>query len=111
VDDAPTKTTRVPWSRVDLAVLLIPAILKGTLHLLTHRGFGFVSDEFYYIACSNRLDWGYVDHPQLSILLLRIDLWLLGDSLEFQFAESGCGCDFVAHSCNAKATARRPSLP
>jgi hypothetical protein len=81
MNDAPTKTAGVPWSRLDLAVLLIPALLKVTLHLLTYRGFGFFSDEFYYIACSNRLDWGYVDHPPLSILLLRIDRWLLGDSL------------------------------
>jgi 4-amino-4-deoxy-L-arabinose transferase-like glycosyltransferase len=76
-----SKTEGFPWSRLDLAVLLIPAVIKVTLHLVTYRGFGFFSDEFYYIACSNRLDWGYVDHPPLSILLLRIDRWLLGDSL------------------------------
>ncbi len=81
MNDAPTRTSRGRWSRVDLAILLIPTVLKVTLHLLTYRGFGFLSDEFYYIACSNRLDWGYVDHPPLSILLLRIDRWLLGDSL------------------------------
>jgi 4-amino-4-deoxy-L-arabinose transferase-like glycosyltransferase len=78
---APTKAAGESSSRLDLAILLIPALLKVTLHLLTYRGFGFFSDEFYYIACSNRLDWGYVDHPPLSILVLRIDRWLLGDSL------------------------------
>jgi hypothetical protein len=81
MDYPPAKTSRVSLSRLDLAILLIPALLKVTFHLLTYRGFGFFSDEFYYIACSNRLDWGYVDHPPLSILLLRIDRWLLGDSL------------------------------
>ena len=69
------------WSRLDLAVLLIPGLIKTTLHLLTYRGFGFFSDEFYYIACSNRLAFGYVDHPPLSILFLRVDRWLFGDSL------------------------------
>ncbi len=41
--------------------------------------YGFFIDELYYVACSNRLDWGYVDHPPLSILLLRIARALLGD--------------------------------
>ena len=68
-------------SKLDLAVLTIPALLKVALHLATYKGFGFFSDEFYYIACSKRLDWGYVDHPPLSILLLRLDRWLFGDSL------------------------------
>ena len=68
-------------SKLDLAVLAIPALIKVTLHLLTYKGFGFFSDEFYCIACSKRLAWGYVDHPPLSILLLRLDRWLFGDSL------------------------------
>ncbi|RPI26972.1 MAG: phospholipid carrier-dependent glycosyltransferase [Acidobacteria bacterium] len=74
-------TVRVRLSGVDRWVLVIPAMIKVALHLVTCRGFGFFSDEFYCIACSNRLDWGYVDHPPLAILLLRIDRWLLGDSL------------------------------
>ena len=28
---------------------------------------GIFRDELYYIACANRLAWGYVDHPPLSI--------------------------------------------
>ena len=68
-------------SRTDLAVLLIPGLITAIVHVLTSKGFGYFSDEFYYIACSNRLDFGYVDHPPLSILLLRADRWLFGDSL------------------------------
>jgi len=71
----------VARSKLDLAVLAIPALIKVTLHLLTYKGFGFFSDEFYYIACSKRLAWGYVDHPPLCILLLRLDRRLFGDSL------------------------------
>jgi len=41
--------------------------------------YGFFIDELYYVACSYRLDWGYVDHPPLSILLLRVSRALLGD--------------------------------
>jgi hypothetical protein len=51
------------------------------LHLLTAAGYGYFRDELYYIACSNRLAFGYVDQPPFSILLLRLQRWVLGDSL------------------------------
>ncbi|HEX7410197.1 MAG TPA: glycosyltransferase family 39 protein [Candidatus Binatia bacterium] len=51
------------------------------LHLLTNTQYGYFRDEFYYIACSAHLDFGYVDHPPLSILMLAVERWLLGDSL------------------------------
>jgi hypothetical protein len=38
-------------------------------------------DEFYYIACSKHLALGYVDHPPVSIFLLRVIRELFGDSL------------------------------
>ncbi|MBM3278199.1 MAG: glycosyltransferase family 39 protein [Candidatus Handelsmanbacteria bacterium] len=59
------------------------ALLALALHLETNLlgGYGYFRDELYYIACSERLDWGYVDHPPLSILLLRLSRLLLGDSL------------------------------
>ena len=41
----------------------------------------FFRDEFYYLACSHRLAWGYVDHPPLSIAILWIVRHLAGDSL------------------------------
>ena len=41
--------------------------------------YGYFIDELYYVACSERLAWGYVDHPPLSILLLRISRAILGD--------------------------------
>jgi hypothetical protein len=41
--------------------------------------YGYFIDELYYIACSNRLAWGYVDHPPLSIAILRLARALLGD--------------------------------
>lgn len=81
MDAGPTNIAEAAKSMLDMAALVIPALIKVTLHLVTYRGFGFFSDEFYCIACSKRLAWGYVDHPPLSILLLRLDRWLLGDSL------------------------------
>jgi hypothetical protein len=41
----------------------------------------YFRDEFYYLACSRRLDWGYVDHPPLSIAILWIVRHLAGESL------------------------------
>ncbi len=81
MDAEPTNIAEAAKSKLDMAVLVIPALIKVTLHLVTYKGFGFFSDEFYCIACSKRLAWGYVDHPPLSILLLRLDRWLFGDSL------------------------------
>jgi 4-amino-4-deoxy-L-arabinose transferase-like glycosyltransferase len=57
------------------------ALLKLLLHLATHRGYGLFRDEFYYLACSEHLALGYVDHPPLSILLLWLSRAALGDSL------------------------------
>jgi 4-amino-4-deoxy-L-arabinose transferase-like glycosyltransferase len=47
-----------------------------------HDRYGYFRDELYYIACSDHLDWGYVDHPPLSIALLWASRALLGDSLQ-----------------------------
>ncbi len=51
------------------------------VHLLTNGRYGYFRDELYYIACARHLDFGYVDQPPFSILLLRLSQILLGDSL------------------------------
>jgi 4-amino-4-deoxy-L-arabinose transferase-like glycosyltransferase len=51
------------------------------LHLVSLRGYGIFRDELYYLACADHLDWGYVDHPPLSIALLWGQRALLGESL------------------------------
>lgn len=43
--------------------------------------YSFFSDEYYYLACSERLSFGYVDAPPLSILLLFWNKTLFGSSL------------------------------
>jgi hypothetical protein len=42
------------------------------VHLLTNGRYGYFRDELYYIACARHFDFGYVDQPPLSILLLRL---------------------------------------
>ncbi len=64
--------------------LLIPA-LAGTAVLLhvcieLFAGYGMFRDEFYYIACSKRLAFGYVDHPPLSIWVLALWRQVAGES-------------------------------
>ncbi len=49
------------------AILLGLAALPFLVPLLAKNGsYGHFSDEFYYLACSDHLAWGYVDHPPLS---------------------------------------------
>jgi hypothetical protein len=61
-------------------VVCIAAVKLG-LHLYSGRHYGYFVDELYYIACSDHLDWGYVDQPPLIALLTKIMRLLLGDSL------------------------------
>src|SRR5258706_13381535 len=58
------------------------AIVDLLVHLAANRGYGYFRDELYYIACSDHLALGYVDHPPLSIALLRVSRLFLGDSLQ-----------------------------
>jgi len=78
---------------LDLAVLLFPALFKLVLHLATTKGYGLHGDELYYLACSDHLDWGYVDHPPLSVWILRVFRVILGDScfsIRLLSALAGC---------------------
>jgi len=58
---------------VPLAVFL----LLGANALGDH----YFRDEFYYLACSRHLAWGYVDQPPLSIAILWLVRHIAGDSL------------------------------
>ncbi len=61
------------WVALGVMAVQLPAVLSG--------GFGMFRDEFYYVACSDRLAWGFVDHPPLSIFILRLLRLAFGDSL------------------------------
>ena len=51
------------------------------LQLAVHGEYGWFRDELYYLASTEHLGWGYVDHPPLSIALLGLVRAVLGDSL------------------------------
>lgn len=66
--------------RLDPALLGFPA-LKLLLQLLALPAYGWFRDEFYYLACADHLDFGYVDQPPLSIFVLWIVRSVAGDSI------------------------------
>ena len=70
-------------SRTELGILIGLALLKLLIHLYTNAfaGYGMFRDELYYIAGTEHLGAGYVDHPPLSVWVLALVRWILGDSL------------------------------
>jgi len=62
-------------------VLLALAAVKLSVHFWVNLHDQIFRDEFYYIACGNHLDFGYVDHPPFVALMAAITHRLLGDSL------------------------------
>jgi 4-amino-4-deoxy-L-arabinose transferase-like glycosyltransferase len=63
------------------ALVLAIAGAKLLVHLYASHGYGYFVDELYYIACSDHLDWGFVDQPPLVALIAKLARMLLGDSL------------------------------
>jgi hypothetical protein len=64
------------------AVLALAAI-KVALHVVAAgpRAWGYMTDELYFLDSTDRLDWGFVDHPPLSIALLGVVRAVAGDSI------------------------------
>jgi len=59
------------------------SVIEFLIHLYTNAfaGYGYFRDELYYIACSKRLAWGYVDQPPLSIFILAASRLIVGNSI------------------------------
>ncbi|MGA9118227.1 MAG: glycosyltransferase family 39 protein [Bacteroidota bacterium] len=88
-----------------ISVPLLLAALQFIVQVAAHGNYGYFRDELYYIACSNHLAFGYVDEPPLSIALLWLSRWILGDSLQaIRFLPSLAGAGVVLL---AAAMARR----
>jgi 4-amino-4-deoxy-L-arabinose transferase-like glycosyltransferase len=77
---APAAPASAPSGRLLLAVL---SALPVALLLLSafSDGYGYFIDEFYYLACSKRLAFGYVDHPPLAPWLLAAIRAGFGESI------------------------------
>jgi hypothetical protein len=82
--------------RSDTAVLLYLALATLLLHVITDGRYGYFRDELYYIACGAHLDWGYVDQPPFSALMIHVIRALLGDSLyAIRFVPALCAASTV----------------
>lgn len=68
------------WADQSNRVLIILALVKVVVHLLTSSNYSIFRDEFYYIAASKRLDFGYVDFPPFIALLTAFIRATLGES-------------------------------
>ncbi|HXJ15847.1 MAG TPA: glycosyltransferase family 39 protein [Candidatus Polarisedimenticolia bacterium] len=63
------------------AIVLYLALAKLLLHLLTAARYGIFRDEMYYLACSQHLAWGYVDHPPMAVFIAWFARHVFGESL------------------------------
>ena len=79
-EEPPERISRAPLPWKILSTLIVAEL---ALYLLSSGplAYGYMSDEFYYFECADRLAWGYVDLPPLSVALLRGIRATLGDSL------------------------------
>ena len=66
-----------------LTIIFSISVINFLIYLITQFFFsyGLFRDEYYYLACANRLALGYVDHPPLSIYILAGWKFLFGHSL------------------------------
>lgn len=62
-------------------IVTLIALLSAVVHLAFIGRYGWFRDEFYYIACGERLAFGYVDHPPLVAVIARAARELLGGSI------------------------------
>src|SRR5437016_10928210 len=64
-----------------MLIVVLLAVANFLLHLYFNNRYGYFRDEFDYMACGDRLAWGYVDQPPLVPFLIKISRLVLGDSL------------------------------
>ncbi|MCH8032753.1 MAG: glycosyltransferase family 39 protein [Bacteroidetes bacterium] len=66
-----------------LNLIFFIVILNLIIYLITQAFFayGIFRDELYYLACANRIQLGFVDHPPFSIYILSVWRSLFGDAM------------------------------
>lgn len=77
-----TEETQRDHPRTAWVLITAIAAVQFVAHLVTNGHYGMFRDEFYYLACADHLDWGYVDQPPLSIALLAAWKAIAGDSVQ-----------------------------
>jgi hypothetical protein len=88
---------------------LIAAIYFAA-HMATATRYGYFRDALYYLACSEHLDWGFVDQPPLIALIAWIARHTLGTSQRALLvwpALAGCGRILLTAAFSRELGARR----
>lgn len=77
------RTNRFELSKNTRIIIYSVSLFTLIIHLYSNifANYGIFRDEFYYLACTNRLSAGYVDQPPLSIYILAISKLIIGESL------------------------------
>jgi 4-amino-4-deoxy-L-arabinose transferase-like glycosyltransferase len=75
-----TESKRFPGLSFLPPAVLLFALAKFAVHLYSAPGYGFFGDEFYTIALSRHLAFGYVDLPPVVPALVALSRALLGNS-------------------------------
>ncbi|UCC41501.1 MAG: glycosyltransferase family 39 protein [Candidatus Aminicenantes bacterium] len=76
-----SKNAAYSYLKSDVALLLYLALGKIAIHFLASGRYGYFRDELYYMACGEKLAFGYVDHPPFVAIIAKISRLILGDSL------------------------------
>ncbi len=76
-----TKTSAQDKLTSATAILVYLSIIKLILLIIFAGNYGLFRDEYYYIACSKNLAWGFVDQQPLSSIILALSRFLFGDSI------------------------------
>jgi 4-amino-4-deoxy-L-arabinose transferase-like glycosyltransferase len=63
------------------AIVLCLALAKFLFHIFIAGRYGIFRDELYYLACSEHLDFGYVDQPPLIAFITWMARHTFGESL------------------------------
>jgi hypothetical protein len=86
------------------------ALVYFTAHMATANRYGYFRDALYYLACSEHLDWGYVDQPPLIAVIAWMARHTLGTSLRALLvwpALAGCGRILLTAAFARELGARR----
>ncbi len=71
--------------RLNAGIIIVLGMAAGValLEIIVNalQPYGYFRDELYYVACSDRLAFGYVDHPPLVPALIRVITTIAGDSI------------------------------
>jgi Dolichyl-phosphate-mannose-protein mannosyltransferase len=86
------------------------ALAYFAAHMATANRYGYFRDALYYLACSEHLDWGYVDQPPLIAVIAWMARHTLGTSLRALLvwpALAGCGRILLTAASARELGARR----